>query len=85
MEDATNAVAYRNRNDRAWNGVVRCCWFRVHGFGLAHPTLFFNFFKKVGDANGTRATNIDGSIDRCADVISVNVAIPNSVATYDDD
>ena len=53
--------------------------------GLAHPALLFDLLDEVGDADLVRAARVDAGFDRGADVVRVDVAVPEAVAADDDD
>ena len=58
---------------------------REHRVLLAHPLLLLDLLEQVGDADLARAPGLDAGLDRATDVVGVDVAVPEAVATDDDD
>ena len=86
-EDLGDAVAARHRHHSAGHGGQRGV---VAGggtnLGLALFVLFSDFFEQVGDSNLMRATTEqDWCFDCSADVVGVDVAVIQTVATNDHD
>ena len=49
------------------------------------PAVGLDLLEQVGDADVTRSSAVERGLDRCADVIGVDVTVPQAVATHDDD
>ena len=52
---------------------------------LAHPGLFLGLLEQVGDADPVGSPDGDAGLDSCADVVRVDMAVPDAVAADDDD
>ena len=71
---ATGSVGVRRLVDRA-----------AAGDALAHPALLLDLLEEVGDPDLPGPADVDGGLDGGADVVGVDVAVPDAVAADDDD
>ncbi len=53
--------------------------------GFAHPAFLLDLFGQVGDPDLARTPGVEGRFNRGADVVGVDVAIPQPVPADDDD
>ena len=52
---------------------------------LTDPLLFLDLVEEVGDADAPGSPGLDAGLDRGADVVGVDMAVPHAVTTDDDD
>ena len=83
MEDAADAVAGRYGHHRSGDGLAGRR--RLVGRCLAYPALLLDLLHEVGDANLPGAAGVESGLNGRADVIGVDVAVPQAVAAHHDD
>ena len=84
VEDPPDAVAGGHGHDGGLDGDVELGGVLV-GNGLTDPALLFDLVEQVGDPDVAGTPAVDGRLDGRADVVGVDVAVPQPVAADDDD
>ena len=87
VEDSADAVPCGDCHDaryRRWPKVLfGLPSGRAHG--SAHPELLLDLLEQVGDTDLARTTGVDTRLHGGADVIGVDVTVPDTLATDHDD